>query len=564
MQKVADENALAKVLYIGAAFVTLFVYTGVSDPVNVTKLVAISAMAFSALGMLLWGQRGLLWKEERAAVLLLGGLLAMGLLSTIASKAPTVQNFYGQSGRQTGLLAYLSLSIIFLAAASLRQLRNIRNVLGALIFAGAFNIIYCAIALWGKDPIPWTNPYGNILGTFGNPDFISAFLGLSITSALALAFRKGQALAFRAVVIPGFILGLYEIKRSHSIQGLVVTGLGLGLLGFFLIRARTQGKVFISIYTILVSVVGLFAIAGALQKGPLSTYIYKRSVSLRGSYWHAGLKMAQEHPIFGVGYDTYGDWYRRSRSLKAATTLPGPTVMSNASHNVFIDAMATNGLIYFAFYLGVIVLVLVASIKVIKRNRQYDGIFVALFIAWSGYQLQSFVSINQIGLAIWGWILGGALIAYERITRSGISDVQIAKPKNRTRRENSVAASSAGIVVVGIAGLVIGLIIALPPFIADGKWVSALKSGNLQNAEKALNSWPMDSERTARASQLFYQNKQEALSLKWAKKTVELNPDYYDGYMLMTFSHSLTSAERSAAEAQMYRLNPYLKARIKK
>jgi len=564
MQKVADENALAKVLYIGAAFVTLFVYTGVSDPVNVTKLVAISAVALSVLGMLAWGQIGLLWKEERIAVLAVAGLLIMGVLSMAASRAPFVQNFYGQSGRQTGFLTYLSLSIIFLAAASLRQFRNIRNLLMALVFAGAINILYCAIALWGKDPIPWSNPYNTILGTFGNPDFISAFLGLAITSSLALALRNGQSLTYRLSVIPGFILGLYEIKRSHAIQGLAVTGLGLVIIGFFLIRSNSQGKALTLLYSLGVSVVGLFSLAGAFQIGPLTKFIYKTSVSLRGSYWHAGLQMAKEHPIFGVGFDTYGDFYRRDRSLHAATTLPGPNVISNASHNVLIDAMATNGLIYFAFYLVIIVLVLIASFKVIKRNRQYDGTFVALFVAWSGYQLQSIVSINQIGLAMWGWVLGGALIAYERISRIGISESPVVKQKNRNGRQNSFASSSASVVIAGIAGFIIGLLIALPPFIVDGKWITALRSGNLQNAVAALNSWPMDSERNVRGSQLFYQNKQEALGLEWAKKTVQFNPDYYDAYMLITFSQTITPTERAAAEAQMDRLNPYRKLAAKK
>jgi hypothetical protein len=35
------------------------------------------------------------------------------------------------------------------------------------------------------------------------------------------------------------------------------------------------------------------------------------------------------------------------------------------------------------------------------------------FTAWTCYQVQSLISINQVGLALWGWILTGALIAYE-------------------------------------------------------------------------------------------------------------------------------------------------------
>jgi len=564
MQKVADENALAKVLYIGAAFVTLFVYVGTSDPVNVTKLVAISTVAFSALGMLLRGQIPLLWREHRLVLLAVLGLLVMGMLSMIVSEAPLTQNFYGQSGRQTGFLTYLSLSIVFLAAMTFRQYRNVRNVIWALLVAGGINILYCAIAMWGKDPIPWTNPYNTILGTFGNPDFISAFLGLAITSALALAFRKGQSLGFRASVVPAFLLGLYEIKRSHAIQGLAVTALGLVIIGFFLVLSRTKGKLLTVGYSLVVAVVGLFALAGALQKGPLTQYIYKTSVSLRGSYWHAGLKMASENPIFGVGYDTFGDWYRSARSMHAALVLPGFATISNAAHNVWIDALATNGYIYFIFYLAILGFVLQSAFKIIRRSREYDATFVALFVAWTCYQVQSVISINQIGLAVWGWILGGAIIAYEKIHSQGESVSTPAKVNGKKVRSAQGSTSSAAVAVFGIVGFLVGLLIALPPFVSDAKFQSAIKAGNLRAAVSAINSWPLDSERAARASQLFYQNKQEDIALELARKIVKANPNYFDGYTLISFSTKITPQERAAAEAQMDRLDPYRKIYLKK
>ena len=564
MQKVADENALAKVLYIGAAFVTLFVSTSTSDPVNVTKLVAISAVAFSALGMLLRGQISLLWREHRMVFLAVLGLLVMGTLSMMVSKAPLTQNFYGQSGRQTGFLTYLSLSIIFIGAITFRQYRNVRNVVWALLVAGGINILYCAIALWGKDPIPWSNPYNTILGTFGNPDFISAFLGLAITSALALAFRKGQSLAFRASVVPAFLLGLYEIKRSHAIQGLAVTALGLVVIGFFLVLSRTKGKLLTAGYSLVVGVVGFFAVAGALQKGPLTQYIYKTSVSLRGSYWHAGLQMANDNPIFGVGYDTFGDWYRSARSTHAALVLPGFATISNAAHNVWIDALATNGYIYFIFYLAILGFVLRSAFKIILRSREYDATFVALFVAWTCYQVQSVISINQIGLAVWGWILGGAIIAYEKINSQSESLSVPTKVNGKKVRSAQGSTSSAAVAVFGIVGFIVGLLIALPPFVSDAKFQGAVKAGNLKAAVSAINSWPLDSERAARASQMFYQNKQEDLALELARKIVKANPNYFDGYTLITFSTKITPEERAAAEAQMDRLDPYRKIYLKK
>jgi hypothetical protein len=244
--------------------------------------------------------------------------------------------------------------------------------------------------------------------------------------------------------------------------------------------------------------------------------------------------------------------------------LPGPGTITNVAHNVFIDALATNGIFYFIFYVAIVLLVLFSALKVLRRSREFDASFVALFIAWAGYQLQSIVSINQIGLAVWGWILGGTIIAYEKILSAGAVSIEVTKMSGKRRKSTQLATSSPAVAVFGIAGFLIGLLIALPPFVSDAKFQSAVKAGKLQAAVSAINSWPLDSERAARASQLFYQNKQEDLALELARKIVKANPNYFDGYTLITFSTKITPKERAAAVAQMDRLDPYRKIYLKK
>ena len=65
--------------------------------------------------------------------------------------------------------------------------------------------------------------------------------------------------------------------------------------------------------------------------------------------------MIKNHPWFGVGLDSYGDWYRASRTL-AATIRRGPSTVSNAAHNVFIDIGATAGIFALIAYLAVVFL----------------------------------------------------------------------------------------------------------------------------------------------------------------------------------------------------------------
>jgi O-antigen ligase len=320
------------------------------------------------------------------------------------------------------------------------------------------NVVYCLWVISFGDFVGWSNPYGNILGLFGNPNFISAFLGMFITTILALAAAPTATWKVRLVGILISLIAFYEIVDSHAIQGIVVTGGGIAIVGFFAVRSYLKSNVITGLYVLSVVGVGILAIMGALQKGPLS-FIYKTSVSLRGAYWNAGTTMGLDHPLTGVGMDTYGDWYRRARSENAATVLPGPKTFTNASHNVVIDFFAYGGWPLLLTYVGLLVLAAIAALRVIARTRTYDAIFVAIFAAWACYITQAIISINQIGLAIWGWLLTGALVAYEYATRPETQVAQPAATKSARKSANSGVISPQ--LVAGI-GVIVGLLVAVP------------------------------------------------------------------------------------------------------
>jgi O-antigen ligase len=403
------ERTIARVLGIGSGFVAILVVADtVTDPVNVTKLFALGGVAVAALAVLLAFGLQELWTSSKALIIFIGLFLIAGVNSIINSQAPLTQNLYGAYGRNTAFITYLLLISVILSAAVLRRETSFKYLIWGMFGAGIVNVIYCGWVIAFGDFIPWSNPYGNILGTFGNPNFIGAFLGLFAACMVAYSLKQGTSLAIRVGVVVLFLITLYEIVDSNAIQGRVVVAAGLGIVGFYLVRSKFETFIAQIIYVVLVGIAGTFALLGALQIGPLTKYIYKTSVSLRGEYWQAGWNMGSEHPLTGVGFDTYGDWYRRARDLQALI-LPGPSTTTNAAHNVPFDVFAFGGWPLFLSYLGVLALSIIAIIKVSLRNRRYDAIFVTLTTAWVCYQLQSIISINQIGLAVWGWLFGGAL-----------------------------------------------------------------------------------------------------------------------------------------------------------
>jgi hypothetical protein len=555
------ERTIARVLGIGSGFVAILVIAGtVTDPVNVTKLFALGGVAAASVGVLLAFGLQELWASSKTLVFFVSLFLITGLNAIINSEGPLTQNLYGTYGRNTAFITYLFLISVILSAAVLRRETSFKYLIWGMFGAGFINVVYCGWVIAFGDFIPWSNPYGNILGTFGNPNFIGAFLGLFAASMVAYSLKQGTSLVIRIGVLVVFLITVYEIIDSNAIQGRVVVAAGVGIVGFYLVRSKFEAFMAQVVYVIFVGIAGSFALLGALQIGPLTKYIYKTSVSLRGEYWQAGWNMGNERPFTGVGFDTYGDWYRRARDFQALI-LPGPETTTNAAHNVPFDIFAFGGWPLFISYLGILVLSMIAIIKVTVRNRRYDAIFVTLTTSWACYQLQSIISINQIGLAVWGWLFGGALIAYEIATRPKIDAPQNVQSKGKSARDIKKKQGETVVTSTLIAGVgaVIGLLIAAPPYSADAKWRSALGSQDLSKIEAALVPGylnPANSYKYANAVQLLESSKLYDLALKYAQIGVEFNPDNFDAWRVLYLISKSSAEEKALALENMKRLDP--------
>lgn len=560
MLNVAAEKTTSNLLLWGAPFVSVFlVLKTVTDPVNVTKLAAAGGLAgallFIFIGFNLRSNLRIFWFYITTIAL----FLLFSIVASFNSFSPFTQNFYGTYGRNTGFLTYFLLSLISLGALTLRRVQNFGKIVTGLQIAGLINTVYCLWVLLFGDFLSWNNPYGNILGLFGNPNFIGAFLGIFIATLAVKIADPNSSWKIRLISLIIAAVAFYEVIMSNAIQGIVVTAGGVAIVGFFVIRAKTHSFILIYSYVLSIGSVGFLAILGALQKGPFD-FVYKTSVSLRGAYWNAGITMGRENPLTGVGMDTYGDWYRRARSENAATVLPGPTTITNAAHNVVLDFFAYGGWPLLISYVAMLLLAAIAIIKVIIRSRAYEPTFVAMTVAWTCYQVQSIISINQIGLAIWGWLLTGALIAYEYATREAatVSNEGKSNFKGKNAKSKGSSAVFSPQLLAGL-GVVVGLIVASPPMSADTKWRSALQSNDANKVLEALKPSylnPSNSYRLAQAVQLFANSNLMDQARQVALTGIEFNQDYFDAWKVLYYLPNTTEEEKAEALSNMKRLDP--------
>ena len=549
------EKTATQFLALGAFLTTIFVISNiVTDPVNVTKHFFLGVTAFAGIASTGLSGSRIIWRNSKIYVLSCFAFVAFMVSAVINSASPLAQNIYGTYGRNTGFLAYFALALISLCALVLRRRENFKYIIYSIFGAGFVNVFYCLWAWVFGDFIGWSNVYNTILGTFGNPNFIGAFLGIFLSVLFAYLVGPNVSILFRIFGAITIIIGFAEIRHSHAVQGVAVTAIGFALVIFFILRNRFKTWSIPLLYAFTLTGLAVVALLGALQKGPLAEYIYKTSVSLRGEYWQAGINMAKKFPLTGVGMDSYGDWYRRLRD-DSALVMPGPNTVTNAAHNVNIDLLAYGGWPLFVSYIFLLALVIIAIIKMVVRQKKYDPIFVALTVGWVCYQTQAIISINQIGLAIWGWLFGGALIAYEITSRSDelVPDKKIS---GKSRPDNPEVLSPQ---LLGSLGMVVGALIAVPPFAADMSWRSALQAQSVDSAKASLEPGylrPMNSYRISMAAYLFEQNKIYDLAYSYAKKSVEFNSENFDAWKMLYLATNTPENEKSAALENMKRLDP--------
>jgi O-antigen ligase len=552
-----SELVLARYLSIGAAFVTLFVLSGpVSDPVNVTKLLVAGIVAFGLLPFFFSKRSKKLIASNK---LLLGFLVFFNLFSlasSVLSQAPFVQNFYGDSGRNTGFLTYLILSLVLLGSTLISQDMSFKKILVWFVVAGAVNVVLGYWAWILGDPIPWNNIYGNLLGTFGNPNFMGAFMGMFSAVLAVLALSQTLALKWRFLSGAFWIIAIPITLQTKAVQGVLLTLGGAGLALFFFLYFKYKNKWVNTLYGTLFLSSAVFAVLGALQIGPLSQYIYKRSVSLRGSYWNAAIEMGSSNPLTGVGMDSYGTFYRKFRSENAATDMPGPEVASNAAHSVPLDFLAFGGFPLFVTYVAILVIGLISLVKVLRRKKLYDPVFLSLAIIWVTYQIQSVISINQLGLAIWGWVTTGALVAYERTTRESnvLDDSKVSRKSKSTANQEFLSPG-----LLAAIGSGVGILIAIPPLSADASYRNAIKYQNLEKLEAAMvPSYfrPSNSRTFGNVVQILEESKLYEAGIKYAREGVKFNPMAFDAWKALYYSTNATADEKSKAKSKMIELDP--------
>lgn len=162
-----------------------------------------------------------------------------------------------------------------------------------------------------------------------------------------LAKWKKYTLGFVAITAVASMAG-------SSSRGALVGGAAVGLWFLWRSPSRLKASFFIGILAI-----GTWLVLPAEQKARFQAAGEDGTSQSRLTYWADGIEIANQHPIFGIGYDNWMPYYVSRYNPEGQ--LP---------HNIFIEALAELGYVGLLVFLALIAYVFWQNAQTRKRTNQ--------------------------------------------------------------------------------------------------------------------------------------------------------------------------------------------------
>ena len=284
----------------------------------------------------------------------------------------------------------------------------------------------------------------------------------------------------------------------------------------------------------------------------MASTLEKASLTARRLYWEAAVRMLVDNPVFGVGWDGFGDWYRRARTDSAAVNYAN--LISDSAHSVPLDVASSGGLPLLSLYFSFVVLGVFSVVKVVKNKSHLSINYIALVAAWGSYQAQSLISINQIGLGVLGWSLLGLIIGYSAY--QGNSS-QTSKEHSFKLRTKIPAKSVSFTSFIGpLVGFIVGSLISIPPFVAANRFYEGMKTSDARVIYANGYLKPLDLRRMIYTGSILEKNRFYKESLSIAESATENFPDSYDAWTFLASLTNATEADKALAKSEIDRLDP--------
>jgi len=440
-------------------------------------------------------------------------------------------------------LTLASFALLFLIARS--AIISLQTFLVYLSIPSLLVSLYFTIQIFGYDFGNYKEYYGAPSSTLGNRNFVSGFLGFSSLAFLDLGRRLAKRTRLSFLLITPFLFNLWVIIETDSIQG--IASLALALFVYLFCQSYlTFSQVNILKLASIFAVPALLVALGSFGIGPLSNLLSSTTVFSRLDYWRASVLMLISNPLAGVGLGAYGDNYRYFRDQQAISRF-GESQVTDSAHNVFLDMFSYGGLPLGLTYLAlnlVPVLIFLLRLKTLKsqEDKRNQIVFLAL---WFGFQLQTLVSVNQIGVSVGIWIIL-ALMSSKAETDTNPN------PKGNPKIVKTALASRIPVFFVSTSMAVMSFL----PVKTNIDFLAAANRADGLAMKNLVQEFSQDSKLIAMVATGFQSSNYSNLSLEILNNGVLHNPKSFTLWKLIYENPNTSEVRENEALTELKRIDP--------
>ncbi|MGH2802201.1 MAG: O-antigen ligase family protein [Thermoleophilaceae bacterium] len=322
-----------------------------------------------------------------------GLVIAFGWLGTLRSQETT--EVLVRHRRLLGVLAllivWLTLSLLWaddleLAREDLWQwyaiallfaivMTTMTSARAIQVFVGLFVVgLFASVAIdfVSTDVVTSTGADARLEGSAGDPNFLAAMIVVAVVLGLGLAAATRNAPLRLALVAAVIFLSVAFVSTGS--RGGFVAALLTAVAALVVFRGR---RVYVVAVLLVVVGIGVPLLAASPDTWDRLTH-YDDGGSGRVDLWTAGWRMAQDHPVAGVGFNNFravsSDYTREPGALERVEFIVDrPHVV----HNTYLQLLAENGviglLLFVAFVVGCTRAALLAAKRFEERGDRSMG-----------------------------------------------------------------------------------------------------------------------------------------------------------------------------------------------
>lgn len=529
-------------MVLATGFVTTFMVSlSLADPINIPKMFVLTLFSAWILGLV-----SVAMFYDRAKKFSLGqwSVIAFVIAMLLAAILTDVRYtaFFGASHRNDGALSYVALATLAMAAMMSFRSANVGQLRLALLVVGGLLSVYGLLQTTGHDPLRWALIYGPVIGTLGNPDFMSAGIGVSAIATLWWILGT-EVIWSRVGGTVLLVLELFIVKRTGSVQGILAFAFGFVVVA--IAKLWQINKRVGLVTSIVAGVAAVPVVLGMSNVGPLASHLYRSSFQSRLDYWHAAFSMFKAHPFFGVGIERFGENYGSFAPQKQFAIAQS----TDNAHNVFLHLLATGGLLVilpYVFLLGVIFYTAVRAIRISTGPSRFD--LLALFAFWFALLLISAISIDNLGIAVWFWISGGVLYATSQEHLTVQNNEPRGRKKNARVAKKQISENATYIAPIASLLLTVLILILMVPMWKTSSALMELQSNRnhltqaqfVEKIGQVADIQPKNVQTLIFLTDMSLRISDPNLALKFAKSVLEKDPKSLDGHYLSAAAYEMS------------------------